>query len=129
MYSGIALKKSTPKFLKKIALDEKGNSQLVPNLIIGYTWSVGVIGVLITIQGYPQSEIMINFGLVGILFGLGYSYFQYRNKVMEKLEPFFVRMILIFSIVGMFSILPKEGIQDFFHTKTIQTIPLEIGSE
>ena len=120
MYSGLAYRKSTPKFLKKMALDENGNSHLVPNLVIGYAWSAGLIGVLFTIQGYPGSSAMIYAALIGVIVGIGFLYFQNRDKTIVKLQPFFFRIFLITGIIVLFAVTPKKEIREIFHTDFIE---------
>ena len=123
-YSGLAYRKSTPKFLKKMALDENGNSSLVPNVVFGYAWSAGVIGILFVSQGFPGSDVMLNVALIGAIVGVGFSYFKYRDKTMEKLRPYFFRILLITGIVGLFAVTPKKQIREFLHINSIE-LPME----
>lgn len=93
-----------------------GKDPLTPNLVFGYAFSIGVIGFLFTVLLYPGNETMINTSLIGIAVALIYSLIKYRSDFVDKMRPYFIRILVISSAVVFFALLPKEVIIDYYYS-------------
>jgi hypothetical protein len=113
--SGVINKSSTPKWLEKIFTDENQNNLLVPNLVFGYVFSVGLIGILFKVMRYPGNEPMLNVAVIGLAIAFIVSYFQLKDKFMEKVSPYFTRIFIIGGLVAVFYLIPNASIIDFYY--------------
>ena len=63
--SGVINKSGTPKWLQKLFTDKDQNNLLVPNLVFGYVFSIGLIGILFKVMMYPGDGPMLTVGITG----------------------------------------------------------------
>ena len=113
--SGVINKSGTPKWLEKIFTDENQNNFLVPNLVFGYVFSIGLIGILFKVMRYPGEGPMLTVAISGFAIAFLFSYFRLKDKFMEKVSPYFTRIFIIGGLVAVFYAIPKEAIIDFYY--------------
>jgi len=127
---GQSFRKTTPAFFTKIMGMNKAEKPLIPNIVFGYVFAIGIIGILYTINGYPGSDVMVNVGLIGMLFGFGFSYFVHRDKMLGFLQPYFGKILLVAVILVAFSMVPNKEIREFFNPAIlIENVQNEVGMD
>ena len=114
--SGVINKSGTPKWLQKLFTDKDQNNLLVPNLVFGYVFSIGLIGILFKVMMYPGDGPMLTVGITGFAIAFLVSYFQLKDKFMEKMRPYFTRIFIIGGLVAVFYAIPKETLIDFYYS-------------
>ncbi len=114
--SGVINKSGTPKWLQKLFTDKDQNNLLVPNLVFGYVFSIGLIGILFKVMMYPGDGPMLTVGITGFAIAFLVSYFQLKDKFMEKIRPYFTRIFIIGGLVAVFYAIPKETLIDFYYS-------------
>ncbi len=113
--SSVSNKSVGATWIHNLFTDKDDNNLLVPNLVFGYVFSIGLIGILFKVMRYPGDRPMLTVAVIG--FGIAFlvSYFQLKDKFMEKVGPYFTRIFIIAGLVSIFYLIPKSSIIDFYY--------------